>query len=149
MKPISKILKETDKDFEGKSDKLIKFLEGYVATGDKKTAWIEAGYAPGGLRSASNILRENARLVEKLIRNRIGDHVPLALDGVLNLAMNAKQESVRLKALQDILYRAGYDKPIEIVTSEKEASELDNKALDDELTKLLARANREAEQTIQ
>ena len=149
MKDTASILKATDKDFVNKSDKLVKFLELYVETGDKKQAWLDAGYAKGGIRSAGNIIRENMRLVEKLIRNRIGSHVPLALNGVLELATGAKQESVRLKALQDILYRAGYDRPVEIVTSEKDVNALDNKELEDELTTLLARANKEAEQTLQ
>ena len=149
MKDTASILKATDKDFVNKSDKLVKFLELYVETGDKNAAWLEAGYAKGGIRSAGNIIRENMRLVEKLIRNRIGSHVPLALNGVLELATGAKQESVRLKALQDILYRAGYDRPVEIVTSEKDVNALDNKELEDELTTLLARANKEAEQTLQ
>ncbi len=144
MKERARLLKKNDNDFKDKSEMLITFLESYVESGDKKAAWEEAGYAIGGLKNASKMIRDNYRLVEKLIRDRIGSHVPMALEGVVELATNAKQESVRLKALQDILYRAGYDKPIEIVTSEKEVRDMDNKELEDELTKLLARSNSEA-----
>lgn len=140
-KKTAKILKETDKDFSGKTERTIEFLEHYVANGDAQEAWVAVGNAETSKHLAMKKVRDNWRLVEKLIRNRIGSHVPLALNGVLELAENAKQEAVRLKALQDILYRAGYDRPMEIVTSEKKADDLSNKELDEELTKLLARVN--------
>ena len=141
-KATAKILKETDKDFSGKSELLIKFLELYVEyNGDNKQAWLESGYSPAKVHTSMSVVRDNWRLVEKLIRNKIGSHVPMALAGVVELAQNAKQESVRLKALQDVLYRAGYDRPIEIQHTEKEANELSNRELDDELTRLLARVN--------
>jgi hypothetical protein len=141
----AKILKSVDKDFNKRSEKCIHFLECYVNNnGDHQAAWLEAGYAESGLPTAMGMVRDNWRLVEKLIRNRIGSHVPMALGGVVELAQNAKQESVRLKALQDILYRAGYDTPVEIVTTDKRADSLANKELEDELAILLKRANSNA-----
>ena len=139
----AKKLKATDDDFSTKTMKFISFLEMYVECGDHKKAWLDSGYSASNLPSAMGKIRDNWRLVEKLIRNRIGSHVPFALNGVVELAMNAKQESVRLKALQDILFRAGYDAALQIETSEK-VSDLDNADLENELTRLLARANNAA-----
>ena len=137
----AKILKATDKDFSPKSEKLITFLELYVEyDGDNKKAWADAGYTSNVKGSMSKI-RENWRLVKKLMDDKIGSHVPMALAGIVNIAENAKNDSVKLKALQDLLSRAGYDKPIEIVTQDKDAHELDNKSLDEELTKLIKRQN--------
>lgn len=145
-KPTAKILKETDKDFSNTSEKLIRYLELYIEyNGDNQRAWEEAGFSMTTVNLSMRKVRDNWRLVEKLIRNKIGSHVPMALAGVVDLAENAKQESVRLKALQDILYRAGYDRPMEIVTTEKQAEDLSNKELDDELTRLLARVNSKEE----
>lgn len=139
----AKKLKATEEDFSTKTEKFITFLEYYVESGDHKQAWLDAGYSPSNIATAMGKIRDNWRLVEKLIRNRIGSHVPFALNGVVELAMNAKQESVRLKALQDILFRAGYDAALQIETSEK-VSDLDNAELENELTRLLARANNAA-----
>jgi hypothetical protein len=90
-------------------------------------------------------VRDNWELVELLIKNKIGSHVPFALNGIVELAANAKQESVKLKALQDILFRAGYDAPMRIETTEVQAGDMTNTELDNELTKLLSRVNKEAD----
>jgi hypothetical protein len=68
----------------------------------------------------------------------------MALNGIVELAQNASNDSVKLKALQDVMYRAGYDRPLEIVTGEMDVQKLANKDLDMELTALLARANKQA-----
>lgn len=135
---------ESDKDFTGKTETLVKFLDLYVETGNAKASWVEAGYAEVTVNQAMSKIRDNWRLVEKLIRDRIGSHVPMALNGIVELAMNAKNDSVKLKALQDVMYRAGYDRPLEIITGEMDVEKLPNKDLDAELTAMLARANAEA-----
>lgn len=142
----AKILKKTDKTFADTTEKMIGFLELYVENGDPKQSWLDAGFSASTQMTAMRHIRDNFKLVEKLITNKIGRHVPFAVNGVIELATNAKNDAVKLKALQDILYRAGYDRPMEIVTSEKTADEMSNKELDDELTRLLARVNNEAEQ---
>ena len=140
----AKILKKTDKTFANSTEKMITFLELYVEGGDPAKAWIGAGYSPSNTPIAMRTIRDNFKLVEKLITNKIGRHVPFAVNGVIELATNAKNDAVKLKALQDILFRAGYDRPMEIVTSEKTADEMSNTELDTELTRLLARVNNEA-----
>tara|TARA_R110000744_G_scaffold272405_2_gene385379 strand:- start:167 stop:631 length:465 start_codon:yes stop_codon:yes gene_type:complete len=144
VKSRAKILIENDKDFAGKTEKLVSFIERYVESGDKNTSWVEAGYSELTTNQAMGKIRDNWRLVEKLIRDRIGSHVPMALNGIVELAMNAKNDSVKLKALQDVMYRAGYDRPLEIITGDMDVEKLANKDLDMELTALLARANKEA-----
>jgi hypothetical protein len=143
-KSRAKILLDTDKDFSGKTEKLVAFLDAYVNTGDKNQSWIDAGYSENTTNQSMSLIRDNWRLVEKLIRDRIGSHVPMALNGIVELAQNASNDSVKLKALQDVMYRAGYDRPLEIVTGEMDVQKLANKDLDMELTALLARANKQA-----
>jgi hypothetical protein len=84
-------------------------------------------------------LRDNWRLVESMVKERIGAHVPMALSGIIELAQTAKQESIRLKAQQDILYRAGYDKPMEMVLTDKDAKDLKDDELQKELLAILGK----------
>ena len=144
-KSRAKLLVENDKDFANTTERAITFFELYIEGGDPKKAWVDAGYSEGSVRQANKKIRENYKLVEKMINAKIGAHVPMALNGIILLATHASSDAVKLKAQQDILYRAGYDKPIQIETLDA-ANKLDNKALEDELTKLLAKANKLADE---
>lgn len=148
-KPVAakaKLMKKVGSDLmKGKAEKTIEFLQLYVESGDAKQAWLDVGNSTSTQHLAMQRIRENWRLVEELVRLRIGRHVPFALNGIVELATTAKQEAVRLKALQDILFRAGYDAPMKIETMEKEAKDMSNRELDAELTRLLARVNNEAD----
>lgn len=129
-------------DKEIRSAQLDKYLDLYLEyKGDHKKAWVDAGYSEKTLQHSMAKVRENWVEVEKRIRIRIGSHVPMALTGIIELAENAKQESIRLKALQDIMSRAGYDKAQELVVTEKKAEEMDDTELKDELKALLKRSN--------
>jgi len=139
------MLMKKEPDFEKASDKLLRFIELYVETGNHIQSWKDAGYSESGIGSAMNTLRNNHKLVEKMIGLRVGRHVPAALNTIVDLMEHARNDSVKLKAAQDVLYRAGYDRPMEIITTEKKVDELDNKALDDELQRLLARVNDKAD----
>lgn len=138
-------LKISDPEIADVPDQRLQFLEHYIELGDAHQAWIAAGYSSTSKARAMLTIRDNWRIVEKLIRNRIGTHVPMALNGLIQLAQNAKQESVRLKALQDILSRAGYDSVLQIEHSEKDAQSMNNAELDQELQRLLKRSNDEAD----
>jgi phage terminase small subunit len=141
-----KVLKqdlEKDPSLDDIPEQRLKFLEEYVQCGDPKKAWVQAGYAESSTNMALTTIRANWRIVEKLIRTRIGSHVPFALSGIIELAQNAKQESVRLKALQDILFRAGYDAAMKIEHSEKSAQEMNHSEIENELQRLLKRSNDE------
>ena len=141
-----KMIKRTTPDLiAGKRDSTLMFIEEYIRTGDAKAAWVSVGNLPTTAHMAMSKIRDNWDIVEEMIRLRIGTHVPFALNGIVDLAMNAKQEAVRLKALQDILFRAGYDAALKIETKEVDAKDMSNTQLDAELTRLLARVNNEAE----
>mgnify|MGYP003138138147 CR=1 FL=1 len=134
-------LKKTEPDLQDVPDQRLQFFDLYIETGDAKQAWLDAGYSQSNTSKAMSVIRDNWRVIEKMIRTRIGSHVPMALNGIINLAQNAKQESVRLKALQDILSRAGYDGVMKIEHTEKAADEMDNKEFEVELQRLLKRSN--------
>ena len=125
-------------EFQGKSERLIRFVELYLETeGDHRKAWIDAGYSQSTLPTAMAKLRENWAMVDRMIRDRIGSHVPLALAGIVRLATEAKNDSTRLKACQDLLSRAGYDKAQEIVVTEKKAEEMEDTEVQSEILSLL------------
>ncbi len=119
------------------SEDCYRFLEEYVDNGgDHRAAWLEV-YSESTVRQAAATVRKHWQTVEKIIKTRVGSHVPMALAGVVELAKNAKQESIKLKALQDILKRAGYDAPDKFEVTEKRADELDDDELKTELLQLL------------
>lgn len=123
------------------SEERVNFLNLYVEYGgDAKRAWTEAGFSPTTVKRAMVVVREEWDTVQRLMHMRIGTHVPMALEGIVQIAKHGKQESVRLKALQDILARAGYDKAQEVVITDKPTDELDNKELEAELLRLLQEA---------
>jgi len=136
-------LKKTEPDLEDVPDQRLQFFDLYINSGDARSAWIAAGYSTSNAGKAMSLIRDNWRVIEKMIRTRIGTHVPMALNGIIQLAQEAKQESVRLKALQDILSRAGYDGVMKIEHTDKAADELNNSELEQELQKLLKRSNDE------
>jgi hypothetical protein len=137
MKPID--------DKEVTSERLDLFIDLYIEKGgDPQSAWVEAGYSPSTKKKAMSTLRANWQEVERRIRLRIGSHVPMALQGIVELARNAKAESVRLKAQQDIMKRAGYDVAEEFILTEKKAEDMDDSELKTELAELLKRSREES-----
>ena len=133
-----KLLQKKDPNNEyDVAERMLLFVSQYVEHGDAKKAWVEAGYSEGTTNLAMGKLRDNWRIVESMVKERIGRHVPMALSGIIELAQTAKQESIRLKAQQDILFRAGYDKPMEMVITDKDTKEMKDDELQKELLSLL------------
>ena len=132
-----RLLKKSDPDEYNVNEQFLQFVANYVESGNARQSWTQAGYSPKSAGTAMSRLRDNWRLVESMVKERIGSHVPMALTGIIELAQTAKQESIRLKAQQDILYRAGYDKPMEMVVTDKEAKDLKDDELQKELLMIL------------
>lgn len=133
-----KLLQKKDPNNEyDVAERMLLFVSQYVEHGDAKKAWVEAGYSENTTNLAMGKLRDNWRIVESMVKERIGRHVPMALSGIIELAQTAKQESIRLKAQQDILFRAGYDKPMEMVITDKDTKEMKDDELQKELLSLL------------
>ena len=139
MRKRVKLLKKSDPDEYNVNEQFLHFVASYVESGDARGSWVQAGYSPNSAGTAMSRLRDNWRLVESMVKERIGAHVPMALTGIIELAQTAKQESIRLKAQQDILYRAGYDKPMEMVVTDKEAKDLKDDELQKELLAILGK----------
>ena len=135
-----KLLQKHDPDGEyDVAERMLSFVAQYVEHGDAKLAWVEAGYSENTTNLAMSKLRDNWRIVESMVKERIGRHVPMALSGIIELAQTAKQESIRLKAQQDILFRAGYDKAMEMVVTDKDTKEMKDEELQKELLTLLGK----------
>ena len=125
---------------EVKGEKLKIFLEEYVDNGGDHIAAAEtAGYA--NTAQAKKLLRENWESVQDLVMNKIGGHVPFAIEGIVNLAKNAQSETVRLNALKDLLSRAGYDGTIKIESKVEQVEDMKDDALEAELLELIKKAN--------
>ena len=139
MRKKVKLLKKSDPSEYDVNENFLQFVAYYVESGNAREAWTQAGYSPNSAGSAMSRLRDNWRLVESMVKERIGAHVPMALSGIIELAQTAKQESIRLKAQQDILYRAGYDKPMEMIVTDKDAKDLKDDELQKELLAILGK----------
>jgi len=139
MRKKVNLLKKSDPSEYDVNENFLQFVAYYVESGSAREAWVQAGYSPNSAGSAMSRLRDNWRLVESMVKERIGAHVPMALSGIIELAQTAKQESIRLKAQQDILYRAGYDKPMEMVLTDKDAKDLKDDELQKELLAILGK----------
>jgi len=139
MRKKVKLLKKSDPSEYDVNENFLQFVAYYVESGNARGSWTKAGYSPNSASSAMSRLRDNWRLVESMVKERIGAHVPMALTGIIELAQTAKQESIRLKAQQDILYRAGYDKPMEMVLTDKDAKDLKDDELQKELLAILGK----------
>ena len=139
MRKKVNLLKKSDPSEYDVNENFLQFVAYYVESGSAREAWVQAGYSPNSAGSAMSRLRDNWRLVESMVKERIGAHVPMALSGIIELAQTAKQESIRLKAQQDILYRAGYDKPMEMIVTDKDAKDLKDDELQKELLAILGK----------
>ena len=139
MRKKVKLLKKSDPSEYDVNEQFLQFVAYYVESGDARGSWVQAGYSANSASSAMSRLRDNWRLVESMVKERIGAHVPMALTGIIELAQTAKQESIRLKAQQDILYRAGYDKPMEMIVTDKDAKDLKDDELQKELLAILGK----------
>lgn len=132
------------------TDMKSKFIELYVTNHDDrplKELWIEAGHSPNNAGHSVRIwMRENHKRVTKHIHERIGGHVVFAINGIVELAKTARNESVKLKALQDIMGRAGFDKALEIITSEKKAGDLTNEDLEKEIQSMMDKSDKTIEE---
>lgn len=125
-------------------EKLIAFLDLYCNGMDPREAWVQAGYSPNTKHLAKAKIRENWKLLEKMIDERIGTHVPLALNIIVDIMINAKSDQTRLLAAKDILSRAGKDKPIQIVTEKKAADQMNDLEIDEEIRALSHKLVKEA-----
>lgn len=91
------------------------FVDEYVMSGgDRKNSVIRAGYSESGADvTATRLLKHDTVIAEIFRRSRLRlvNVVPKALEGLMNLAMNAKSERVRREALDSLLDRAGFRAP--------------------------------------
>ena len=91
------------------------FIEEYVNSGNAVESARAAGYSDRSLPSlraeACRLKRRLASQIAEELRLNIINSAPKALAILQNLALNAENENVRLKACTDLLDRAGF-KPV-------------------------------------
>lgn len=112
------------------------FINFYLDGMEPQDAWIAAGYSENTKYNSRVKLREHWRTLEKMIDERIGSHVPAALNCVVELMQRSTSDTVKLNAAKDILSRAGKDKPIQLQHSTKDPDEMDDEQLDAEIIDL-------------
>jgi len=125
---------------KGLTDKQKIFIENFVESGDHIKAATLAGYKQPKVQGRE-LRRKLAKHIEELVRETIGGHTPMALQTIAELAANASQESVRLKACSELLSRAGMDAVAKVEQTNIDSLEnRDTEALRQELQKLLGRS---------
>ena len=122
-----------------KKEKFFHFIQLYLDGLQPGEAWVQAGYSENTKYQARAKIRENWRTIEKMVDERIGSHVPLALSTVVDLMNNSNSDTVKLNAAKDILSRAGKDKPIQLQHTTKAPDELPDSELDQEILSLAAK----------
>ena len=93
------------------------FVDFCVKLGDKNEAYEKAGYSVQGRAwkaNARSMYLSLSTVIKDRIDVMIGDGAILALNIVKEIMQDPEQPgATRLKASQDYLNRAGYDKPVE------------------------------------
>lgn len=81
-----------------------------------RRAYVDAGWSDGkgAMSNARSKLRDLNEHIQLRIHEKIGSHVPWALNELVELAKNTKNDLVKMKVLLEIMNRAGYTTPITI-----------------------------------
>ena len=114
----------------------IRLFVGSQWAGNAKLCAIGAGYSEATAKQKGyNLKRKFADRIKDETVKMIADSATLGLAGVLDLAKNATNDSVRLQACKDLLDRAGFNaiNQIEISGMDKKSDE----ELKEELNRLL------------
>lgn len=136
-KPIEPV----SKPYEELPERQQRFIDEYLKSGKATEAYIKAGYNPSSAASKANaykLYRQLYRTIQGEIEKRIGTDAIMALSVVRKLAHEATSEAVRLSAAQDILKRAGYDKPVETKLTIDDLRDVDNEDIDEQLKELIS-----------
>jgi len=122
-----------------RNDQQAEFIRLFVGSqwaGNAKMCAIGAGYSEATAKQKGYALKRKFadKIKDETVR-LIGDSATLGLAGVLDLAKNATNDSVRLQACKDLLDRAGFNaiNQIEISGMDKKSDE----ELKEELNRLL------------
>ena len=130
------------------NDREDKFVDNYLDRnyrGELVRAYIDGGFSDGP-KAGSNArqkLRDLRQHVIERMHMQIGIHVPWAFAELVDLAVSTKNEQVKLKCLQDILSRAGFDHPISFESKSDQPSDMSAKDIATELARLLQKAKPE------
>lgn len=113
--------------------------------GDLVQAYIDAGYDDGP--SAKNNCRKKFRELGEHITlrsfDRFSTHIPWAINELVTLIMTTKNDNVKLKALQDLMDRAGLKTPTVIQHEDKtDPRAMTSQEVAREIASLLNKANR-------
>ena len=111
------------------------FIYYFSQTGNATQSAIKAGYKKTNADKMGYELKNRySQQIEDEIKKQLSGSVPKALNRIVTLAENAKQESISLQASKDILDRAGY----QAVNLHKDVTdERSDKDLQEELNSIL------------
>lgn len=111
-------MKKKAKTFDELAPKRRKFIDLYIKYGDHIQAHIDAGFNSSDRTRAMHARRLRMDLepfITERVEQKIGSGAVRAFNVIEDLMMKAKSEQVKLAAAKDLLSRAGYDKPQEIL----------------------------------
>lgn len=140
LRPINPV-QLIQKTYDQLTKKQQKYVDCCVRYGDRNVAWEKAGFSTKGRgwkANARNLFLRLSKIIEEQIEQKIGSGAVLALSIVQEIMEDKDQPgATRLKAAQDYLNRAGYDKPVEQTIHVNNVSEKD---IENEIQALLSKA---------
>jgi len=126
-------------NFDDLPNKQQLFIDLYLDLGDRDEAYKDSGYSIEGRAWKANaraLFLKLQHVIEQRIETRIGEGAILSLKVTKDLMMNAKSESIRLKAAQDYREMGGFSRPKEVRVVHTREEELTDEELDEEIASL-------------
>ena len=122
------------------SEKEQMYIAHFITNGDREAAFAYAGFKPNGKGTNANMNKFHRDLygnIEVAVRDRIGEHVPKAINAVAHLMECSESDAVKLNAAKDLLSRAGTDPTTrqEVETTTK-VSDLTDEEITHKITEL-------------
>ena len=110
-----------------------------------RRAYVDAGYSDSrsATCNARTKLRELSDHIQLRIHEKIGSHIPWALNELVQLAKTTKNEQVKLKALLNILDRGGYATPIVIEHIKDDPKDMTREQLRKEVEMLVRKMSKD------
>ena len=122
-----------------KTERQVSFCEHYIRTGNALQSAKAAGYGTSdesAKRRGTELSKRYKEYIDSEIRQNLGSLVPIALKIVAELAEHGESETVRLKAAQDIMDRAGYKPTAKVEQKMVSVEERSTEELEEELKQL-------------
>ncbi len=129
-------------DKESLKERIQIVAEAWLNGKTKTEAYLSAGYSSATPGNASLFFRDHKAEIDTHVFSRMKEGVPTAINVLMDIMVNGKSETARIKAVMELLDRVGYTTINRIEITNKEVSDLENKQLEQELNSLIEKAGK-------